>query len=46
MAGNLAIGVAHQRPEGEPWARLVVFFLSVGAPAENNTAKAGSVSHG
>jgi hypothetical protein len=37
---SLAIGVAHHKPEGEPWARLVVFFVTVDEPAAVNTAAA------
>jgi hypothetical protein len=38
---DLAIGVAHHKPEGEPWARLVVFFVTVEEPSAVNTAAIG-----
>ncbi len=42
---NLGLGVVSHRPEGEPWARLVVFFVSV-TPPENRTAQVGGPERG
>jgi hypothetical protein len=42
----VAVGVAHHKPAGEPWARLVVFFVTVDEPAANNTAAIGAGRHG
>jgi hypothetical protein len=42
----LAIGVAHHKPEGEPWARLVVFFVTVDEQGPINTAAAGAGRQG
>lgn len=35
---SLAVSVAHYKPEGEPWARLVVFFVTVAPADQEKTA--------
>jgi hypothetical protein len=42
----LAVGVAHHKPEGEPWARLVVFFVTVEEQGPTNTASSSAGRHG
>lgn len=37
---RLAVGVARYKPEGSPWTRLAVFFVTVEDPPANNTALA------
>jgi hypothetical protein len=43
---NLAVGVTHHKPGGEPWARFVVFFVTVDEPDAGNTAATGPSTHG
>jgi hypothetical protein len=43
---SLAVGVGHHRAEGDPWAQLVVFFVTVREPASNHTASAPGPARG
>jgi hypothetical protein len=43
---DLAVGVGRYRAEGEPWAQLVVFFVTISEPAATRTALAPGGSRG
>ncbi len=38
--------MTHHKPDGEPWARLVVFFVTIDEPEVGNTAALGPSTHG